>query len=176
MAVGVFQPGLEKIHHMQHISEQIVTVTFGTKYFCPKLDNPWCVYVFFFSGILRIHPAFRILALSEPPVVGSSSQQWLTSELLTMFLYHHMRPLSQVEENQVLRKLVRIQYAIVSHTSLVWRSFMIELQWYLWDSVLIFKTIFATDNKTNIHLPIMIPIDVSFFRCQIWKKWNLWWI
>ncbi len=59
-----------------------------------------------FRGILKIHPSFRIVALSEPPVVGSSSQQWLTSELLTMFLYHDMRSLSQQEEMHVLHKLV----------------------------------------------------------------------
>ena len=41
-----------------------------------------------------IHPSFRIIALSEPPVPGSSSQQWVTPELLTMFLFHHLRPLS----------------------------------------------------------------------------------
>lgn len=57
-------------------------------------------------GLLRIHPAFRIVALSEPPTVGSSSQQWLSSELLTMFLYHHMRPLSMDEELHVIKKLV----------------------------------------------------------------------
>jgi MoxR-like ATPase len=57
-------------------------------------------------GILAIHPSFRVLALSEPPVLGSSSQQWLNSELLTMFLYHNMRPMTQEEEQQVLKRLV----------------------------------------------------------------------
>ena len=66
-----------------------------------------------YRGILRIDPAFRIVALSEPPLIGSSSQQWLTSELLTMFLYHHMRSLSQKEELQVLKNLVCFYYVIL---------------------------------------------------------------
>ncbi|XP_064614845.1 von Willebrand factor A domain-containing protein 8-like [Liolophura sinensis] len=57
-------------------------------------------------SIFSIHPSFRIIALAEPPVVGSSTQQWLTPELLTAFLYHPMRPLSMAEEVDVLQKLV----------------------------------------------------------------------
>ncbi|KAM3607170.1 uncharacterized protein V6R79_002729 [Siganus canaliculatus] len=55
--------------------------------------------------ILPIHPSFRVLALAEPPVVGASGnssnnkgQQWLNPELLTMFLYHTVRPLAKAEE------------------------------------------------------------------------------
>ncbi|GFR87627.1 von Willebrand factor A domain-containing protein 8-like [Elysia marginata] len=57
-------------------------------------------------NILPIHPSFRIIALSEPPVVGSSKQQWLSPEMLTMFLYHNMRPLSRLEEMDVISRLV----------------------------------------------------------------------
>jgi len=57
-------------------------------------------------GLMRIHPSFRIVALAEPPVVGSSSQQWLNAEPLTMFLYHNMRSLSVNEELFILNKLV----------------------------------------------------------------------
>lgn len=57
------------------------------------------------KGIFKIHPSFRIVALAEPPVVGSSSQQWLNTELLTLFLYHTMRPLSLQEEQQIVQKL-----------------------------------------------------------------------
>ncbi|CAG5132917.1 unnamed protein product, partial [Candidula unifasciata] len=57
-------------------------------------------------NILPIHPSFRIIALSEPPVVGSTKQQWLTPEMLTMFLYHGMRPLSRSEEMDVISRLV----------------------------------------------------------------------
>ncbi|ELU02005.1 hypothetical protein CAPTEDRAFT_192877 [Capitella teleta] len=57
-------------------------------------------------GVFRIHPSFRICALSEPPTLGSSTGQWLTSEVLTMFLFHHMRDLNQQEELQILNQLV----------------------------------------------------------------------
>jgi len=60
----------------------------------------------FVRGLLCIHPSFRIVALAEPPVVGSTSQQWLNAEQLTMFLYHHMRSLSVTEELHVLSQLV----------------------------------------------------------------------
>ncbi|XP_011863838.1 PREDICTED: von Willebrand factor A domain-containing protein 8 [Vollenhovia emeryi] len=54
-------------------------------------------------GVLRIHPAFRLVALAEPPVVNSSSGQWLNSELLSLFLFHEMRPLDKREEIHVIR-------------------------------------------------------------------------
>ncbi|XP_067669611.1 von Willebrand factor A domain-containing protein 8-like [Haliotis asinina] len=56
--------------------------------------------------IFPIHPSFRLIALGEPPVVGSSKQQWMSPEMLTMFLYHHMRPLSRAEETDVIHRLV----------------------------------------------------------------------
>ncbi|XP_038658700.1 von Willebrand factor A domain-containing protein 8 [Scyliorhinus canicula] len=56
--------------------------------------------------IYPIHPSFRILALAEPPVVGSSTQQWLGSELLTMFLYHSVKPLAMEEEADILTKMI----------------------------------------------------------------------
>uniref|UniRef100_A0A2C9MAM2 von Willebrand factor A domain-containing protein 8 n=1 Tax=Biomphalaria glabrata TaxID=6526 RepID=A0A2C9MAM2_BIOGL len=57
-------------------------------------------------NIFPIHPSFRIIALSEPPVVGSTKQQWLSPEMLTTFLYHSMRPLSRTEEMDVIARLV----------------------------------------------------------------------
>ncbi|KAK0046521.1 E3 ubiquitin-protein ligase RNF14 [Biomphalaria pfeifferi] len=57
-------------------------------------------------NIFPIHPSFRIIALSEPPVVGSTKQQWLSPEMLTTFLYHSMRPLSRTEEMEVIARLV----------------------------------------------------------------------
>ncbi|KAL3861823.1 hypothetical protein ACJMK2_007838 [Sinanodonta woodiana] len=56
--------------------------------------------------IYPIHPGFRIIALGEPPVVGSSTQQWLNPEMLTMFLFHNMRPLAEAEETTVIKSLV----------------------------------------------------------------------
>ena len=63
-------------------------------------------------NILPINPSFRIIALAEPPVVGSSKQQWMSPEMLTMFLYHHMRPLSRREEFNVISSLVRIAHPV----------------------------------------------------------------
>ncbi|XP_050455261.1 von Willebrand factor A domain-containing protein 8 [Cataglyphis hispanica] len=54
-------------------------------------------------GILRIHPAFRLVALAEPPVVNNSSGQWLNSELLSLFLFHEMKPLDKHEEIHIIR-------------------------------------------------------------------------
>ncbi|XP_059823780.1 von Willebrand factor A domain-containing protein 8 [Hypanus sabinus] len=65
--------------------------------------------------IYPIHPSFRILALAEPPAVGSSTQQWLGSELLTMFLFHNVKPLSMKEEFDVITKMIpRVQKDAVS--------------------------------------------------------------
>ncbi|KAB5577077.1 hypothetical protein PHYPO_G00205820 [Pangasianodon hypophthalmus] len=52
--------------------------------------------------IFPIHPSFRVIALAEPPVAGSSSQQWLNPELLTMFFFHAVKPLAKVEEAAVI--------------------------------------------------------------------------
>ncbi|KAM9486140.1 von Willebrand factor A domain-containing protein 8 [Clarias gariepinus] len=52
--------------------------------------------------IFPIHPSFRVIALAEPPVAGSSSQQWLSPELLTMFFFHTVRPLAKVEEAAII--------------------------------------------------------------------------
>jgi len=56
-------------------------------------------------GLLPIHPAFRLVALAEPPTVGQSKGQWVTPETLAMFRFHQMRPLSQSEESEVLRRI-----------------------------------------------------------------------
>ncbi|CAF1089222.1 unnamed protein product, partial [Didymodactylos carnosus] len=66
--------------------------------------------------IYRIHPSFRIIALAEPPggdsttastTSGSSpnsvnEQNWLHAETLTLFQYHHMRPLNYEEERRIV--------------------------------------------------------------------------
>jgi hypothetical protein len=54
---------------------------------------------------IRIKENFRIIALAEPPQLGGSGKgQWLTPEILSMFLFHSMRPLSQEEELTVLTR------------------------------------------------------------------------
>lgn len=55
------------------------------------------------SGVLRIHPSFRIIALAESPMLNTSSRQWLNSELLSLFVFHEMRPLTKSEELHIVR-------------------------------------------------------------------------
>uniref|UniRef100_A0A8C6JZL1 von Willebrand factor A domain-containing protein 8 n=1 Tax=Melopsittacus undulatus TaxID=13146 RepID=A0A8C6JZL1_MELUD len=57
-------------------------------------------------SIFPIHPSFRIVVLAEPPVVGSSTQQWLGPEFLTLFLFHNVRSLSKNEEMEVIKKMI----------------------------------------------------------------------
>ena len=60
------------------------------------------------SQILKIKDGFRMVALAEPPSVSNtsaSSGQWLTPEILSMFMFHAMRPLNQSEEFAVLSQL-----------------------------------------------------------------------
>ncbi|KAG8137768.1 hypothetical protein E2320_004973, partial [Naja naja] len=47
----------------------------------------------------------RVIALAEPPSVGSTTQQWLGPELLTLFLFHYMKPLSKNEEIKVIKEM-----------------------------------------------------------------------
>ncbi|KAJ0176447.1 hypothetical protein K1T71_007626 [Dendrolimus kikuchii] len=56
------------------------------------------------SGIKRIHPAFRIVALAEPPIIGRG-QQWLSPEILSLFIFHEMRNLSKDEEIFIINSL-----------------------------------------------------------------------
>ncbi|XP_017481252.1 PREDICTED: von Willebrand factor A domain-containing protein 8 [Rhagoletis zephyria] len=57
------------------------------------------------KGILKIHDSFRIIALGEPPSPGQPAQNWLTSEILSLFLFLEVRPLQQSEEYEIIRKL-----------------------------------------------------------------------
>ncbi|XP_051781637.1 von Willebrand factor A domain-containing protein 8 [Erpetoichthys calabaricus] len=53
-------------------------------------------------SVFPVHPSFRIIALAEPPVIGSSTQQWLSPEMLTMFLFHSIKPLTMKEEKEII--------------------------------------------------------------------------
>jgi len=68
--------------------------------------EPLCKFVSHSRGLARIHPGFRVLALGEPPVVGAATGQWLSPEMLALFLYHDMRPLTHSEEQEVISQLV----------------------------------------------------------------------
>jgi hypothetical protein len=58
------------------------------------------------SNIFPIHPSFRLIGLAEPPNLQDSSQHWLTPELLTLFVYHDLRPLPADEETSIITDLV----------------------------------------------------------------------
>lgn len=53
------------------------------------------------GGILRIHPEFRIVAIGEPAVLNATTN-WLSPEVLSLFLYHEIRPLSKDEEMHII--------------------------------------------------------------------------
>ncbi|XP_054728562.1 von Willebrand factor A domain-containing protein 8 [Anastrepha obliqua] len=57
------------------------------------------------KSILKIHDSFRIIALGEPPNLSQPSQNWLTSEMLSLFLFLEVRPLQQSEEYEIIQKL-----------------------------------------------------------------------
>ena len=75
------------------------------KYDLIMKENNWSVEDMKDRGVLPIHPAFRLVALAEPPVIGQAKGQWMTAEILSMFMFHDMRPLSQIEENQVVTQV-----------------------------------------------------------------------
>ncbi|XP_068159002.1 von Willebrand factor A domain-containing protein 8 isoform X1 [Drosophila tropicalis] len=54
------------------------------------------------QGLLPMHESFRIVALAEPP---RQQINWLTPEMLSLFLYQELRPLHQSEEHELLAKL-----------------------------------------------------------------------
>ncbi|XP_068732159.1 von Willebrand factor A domain-containing protein 8-like [Montipora capricornis] len=94
------------------ISERELSLYDGTRllhherYETIKEDNNWTDDDMNSRGVLCIHPSFRIIGLAEPPLISSAQQQWLNSELLSMFLFHHVCPLSKQEEAQVIYDMV----------------------------------------------------------------------
>ena len=67
----------------------------------------WKIIQYHFRKVFRIHPSFRIIGMGEPPTSTSNTQnQWLGSDLLSLFLYHHIQPLSKEQEAQIIFKLV----------------------------------------------------------------------
>jgi len=61
------------------------------------------------SNLKAIHPNFRVIALARPssfgPLGASKATSWLFPEVLAMFQFHYIRPLSGREEGEVLRAL-----------------------------------------------------------------------
>lgn len=58
------------------------------------------------SGILKAHPDFRIVAIGEPSTTQSGN--WLSPEVLSLFAFHEVRPLSKEEEMHIITSKVYI--------------------------------------------------------------------
>jgi len=53
-------------------------------------------------GVLRVHPAFRLIALAVPP---SLKQNWLLPETASLFTFHQLPPPAAEEEEAFLQAL-----------------------------------------------------------------------
>lgn len=58
------------------------------------------------NGVLEIHPDFRIIAIGELPDVQSSTGNWMSPEILSLFIFHEMRTLSKLEEMNIITSKV----------------------------------------------------------------------
>lgn len=100
------------------------------------------------SRIFRIHPSFRIVALAEPPsrkfeincengfpkeifktifslslfLPVTTGKNWLTSEVLSLFLFHEVRNLSKAEERHIIHSLVQMQIFLLFFV-IIYRAF-----------------------------------------------------
>ncbi|KAF4787814.1 von Willebrand factor A domain-containing protein 8 [Turdus rufiventris] len=70
-------------------------------------------------SIFPIHPSFRIVVMAEPPVIGSSTKQWLGPEFLTLFLFHNVRSLSKSEEIEVIKQMAQSLASFLSTRQLL---------------------------------------------------------
>lgn len=57
------------------------------------------------KGVLQIHPEFRIVAIGEPPTLQTGAN-WLSPEVLSLFLFHEAKPLNKHEEMHVITSQV----------------------------------------------------------------------
>ncbi|KAL1505421.1 hypothetical protein ABEB36_004993 [Hypothenemus hampei] len=54
------------------------------------------------SGIYPVHPDFMIIAVGEPPNVQSKEGNWISPEMLSLFVFHNLRTLNKLEEMHVI--------------------------------------------------------------------------
>ncbi|XP_056637109.1 von Willebrand factor A domain-containing protein 8 isoform X2 [Diorhabda sublineata] len=54
------------------------------------------------KGVYAIHPDFKIVAIGEPPNLQAATGNWLSPEMLSLFIFHEMRTLSKEEETHVV--------------------------------------------------------------------------
>ncbi|KAH8064284.1 ATPase [Aureococcus anophagefferens] len=52
------------------------------------------------KGVLRAHPAFRVVCAGEPP---SAHNPWISAELAGLMHYHYLAPLSSAEQTSLVR-------------------------------------------------------------------------
>ncbi|KAF6208189.1 hypothetical protein GE061_016641 [Apolygus lucorum] len=57
------------------------------------------------NRVFPVHPSFRIVALAEPNALNSAP--WLTPEMLSLFIYHEMKPLSKEEESHIISSMFK---------------------------------------------------------------------
>lgn len=57
------------------------------------------------KGIFQVHNAFRVIALAEPPNPSSTTVNWLTPEILSLFTFMEVRSLERSEEIQIIKEL-----------------------------------------------------------------------
>ncbi|XP_046853254.1 von Willebrand factor A domain-containing protein 8-like isoform X2 [Xenia sp. Carnegie-2017] len=53
-----------------------------------------------------IHPSFRVIGVAEHPMIKSGEGQWLNSELLPLFLYHHVEAFDCRKEADIVYNMV----------------------------------------------------------------------
>ncbi|XP_050294276.1 LOW QUALITY PROTEIN: von Willebrand factor A domain-containing protein 8 [Anthonomus grandis grandis] len=54
------------------------------------------------SGIFPVHSDFRIVAVGDPPNIQSKEGNWMSPEMLSLFVFHDLRTLSKIEEIHVI--------------------------------------------------------------------------
>lgn len=57
------------------------------------------------NGILKIHPEFRIVAIGEPPTLQTGAN-WMSPEVLSLFIFHEAKALSKQEEMHIITSQV----------------------------------------------------------------------
>lgn len=63
--------------------------------------------------IYPIHPDFRLIAIGEPPNLHSNTGNWITPEVLSLFVFHQVRTLSKEEELQIITSKVRLYNLVI---------------------------------------------------------------
>lgn len=57
------------------------------------------------KNIFKIHKAFRLIALAEPPNPNSTATNWLTPEILSLFAFIEIQSLKKSEEIRIIKEL-----------------------------------------------------------------------